>query len=164
MTMPLIAGRYRIVERIGEGGLGVVYRVEDPVDGTVRALKVMPRASGRANLRGEFTALAHLQHENIVRVYDYGVTQRGDDWFTMELIEGGNLLDAAPPVDDPAFFRLVGGVLRALAFLHARGMVHADVKPSNVLVDRVKLATDPARAAKLCDFGLAAVVTDPTAA
>jgi hypothetical protein len=165
MTMPLIAGRYRIVERIGEGGLGVVYRVEDPVDGAVRALKVMPRASGRANLRGEFTALAHLQHDNIVRVFDYGVTQRGDDWFTMELVEGGNLLESAPPVDDPRFFRLVGGVLRALAFLHARGMVHADVKPSNVLVDRVKLASgDAARAAKLCDFGLAAVTTDPTAA
>jgi signal transduction histidine kinase/predicted ATPase len=164
MNLPLIAGRYRILDRIGEGGLGVVHRVEDQAEGVVRALKVLPRAQGRARLRDEFTALARLHHDNIVRVFDYGVTARGDDWFTMELVEGRPLLKAAPPPEDPACHRLIGGVLRALAFLHARGLVHADVKPSNILVDEQLLAADPARAAKLCDFGLAAAVTDPTAA
>jgi signal transduction histidine kinase len=164
MSLPLIVGRYRIVDRLGEGGLGVVYRVEDQAEGVLRALKVMPRAKGRAQLRDEFTALAHLRHDNIVRVHDYGVTSRGEDWFTMDLVEGRPLLAAAPPVTKPECHRLIGGVLRALAFLHARGLVHADIKPSNILVDETLLATDPARAAKLCDFGLAAAVSDPQAA
>src|SRR5688572_6572488 len=102
-TLPL-AERYKILDRIGEGGMGVVYRVEDLVEHAVRALKVMPRSStGRANLRGEFLALARLRHDNIVRVYDYGVTENGDDYFTMELVEGRNLRAAAPPPRDPGF-------------------------------------------------------------
>src|SRR5262245_4847776 len=92
----LLAGRYHILDRIGEGGLGVVYRVEDQAEGQIRALKVMPRASGRPNLRGEFLALARLQHDNIVRVHDYGLTPRGDDYFTMELVRGRDILSTAP--------------------------------------------------------------------
>src|SRR5687767_13108261 len=124
----------------------------------------MPRASGRANLRAEFLALARLSHDNIVKVFDYGVTDRGDDYFTMELIEGRDLRAASPPAPSPEFYRLVAGVLRALSFLHGRGMVHADIKPSNVLVDETRLAADPGRAAKLLDFGLAAATGDPASA
>lgn len=164
MAAPLVAERYRILDRIGEGGLGVVYRVEDLVAREIRALKVMPRAAGRANLRAEFLALARLEHDNIVRVFDYGLTAAGDDYFTMELVDGRDLRAVAPPPSDPVFYQLVGGVLRALAFLHARGIVHADVKPSNVLVCERVLVTEPARAAKLLDFGLAAHAADPSAA
>src|SRR5688500_4298088 len=127
MAAPMVADRYRILDRIGEGGIGVVYRVEDLAAHEIRALKVMPRESGRINLRGEFVALARLSHENIVRVFDYGITSRGDDYFTMELVRGQDLRAASPPPTDPSFYRLIGGVLRALAFIHARGMVHADV-------------------------------------
>src|SRR5690349_458572 len=164
MSAPLVAGRYRILERLGEGGLGTVYRVEDQAEGVARALKIMPRAPGRGNLRSEFQVLAHLVHDNVVRVFDFGVTPRGDDWFTMELVEGGDLRALTLAPTDPAFPRLVGGILRALAFLHARGIVHADVKPSNILVDASRLASEPSRAARLADFGLAAHATDPEAA
>ncbi len=155
--------RYRVLERIGQGGMGVVYRAVDEATGQDVALKVMPRSAGRRNLRAEFLALARICHDNIVKVLDYGLTPDGEDWFTMELVRGRPLKQAPPP-PDPTFYRLIGGVVRALAFVHARGLVHADVKPSNVLLDDALLATDPTRAAKLADFGLAAATGDPAAA
>src|SRR5690606_34106947 len=111
---------------------------------------------------GEFLALARLRHDNIVSVFDYGLTRTGQDFFTMEYVVGPPLQSAVADVPSPAFYRLVGGVLRALAFVHARGMVHADIKPSNVLVDGELLAEDPDRAARLADFGLAGHAADPT--
>ncbi len=155
------AERYQIVERIGAGGLGVVYKVEDRVSGKIQAMKVMPRDRGTANLRSEFLALARLRHDNIVSVSDYGLTDSGHDFFTMEYVNGPPLLEAVPEVPSDPFYQLVGGVLRALAFIHARGMVHADIKPSNILIDAALLARDPARAARLVDFGLAAAIEDP---
>ena len=153
--------RYRVIERIGDGGIGAVFRALDETSGRVVAMKVLPReASG--GLRGEFMALARLRHDNIVSVLDYGRTSGGQDFFTMEYVVGPPLLAAVPEVPSPAFYRLVGGVLRALAFVHARGMVHADIKPSNILVDGEQLADDPMGAARLADFGLAARIADPT--
>ena len=153
--------RYRVIERIGDGGVGAVFRVEDEASGRIVAMKVLPReASG--GLRGEFMALARLRHDNIVSVLDYGRTAGGQDFFTMEYVVGPPLLAAVRDVPSPAFYRLIGGVLRALAFVHARGMVHADIKPSNILVDGEELDGDPMGAARLADFGLAAHVTDPT--
>lgn len=138
-----------------------MFRVEDEASGRVVAMKVLAReASG--GLRGEFMALARLRHDNIVSVLDYGRTAGGQDFFTMEYVIGPPLLAAVAEVPSPAFYRLVGGVLRALAFVHARGMVHADIKPSNILVDGEELAGDPRRAARLADFGLAAHVAEPT--
>ncbi|WP_428264736.1 protein kinase domain-containing protein [Haliangium sp.] len=154
------ADRYQIVERIGAGGIGVVYKVEDRVSGKVQAMKVMPRDRGIANLRSEFLALARLRHDNIVSVSDYGLTDSGHDFFTMEYVSGPPLLEAVGEIPSPHFYQLIGGVLRALAFIHSRGMVHADIKPSNILIDAGWLARDPSRAARLVDFGLAAAVDD----
>jgi signal transduction histidine kinase/predicted ATPase len=154
------ADRYQIVERIGAGGIGVVYKVEDRVSGKVQAMKVMPRDRGIANLRSEFLALARLRHDNIVAVSDYGLTDSGADFFTMEYVSGPPLLQAVPEVPSAQFYQLIGGVLRALAFIHSRGMVHADIKPSNILIDASLLARDSSRAARLVDFGLAAAMED----
>ncbi|RMH40609.1 MAG: GAF domain-containing protein [Deltaproteobacteria bacterium] len=155
--------RYRVVALIGEGGAGAVYEVLDERTGERLAMKVMPRRRGLANLRGEFLSLARLSHDNIVRVHDYGLTRDGHDYYTMDLVVGPRLTDACPSASSPAFFAIAGGVLQALAFLHARGMVHADIKPSNILVDGDALARDPRRAPKLADFGLAARLSDPRA-
>ncbi len=153
--------RYQVLDRIGSGGLGVVNRVRDRGSGAIYAMKVMPRAHGAANLRSEFLALARLKHDNIVSVIDYGLTDSGHDFFTMEYVEGPSLLEAVSEVPSPLFYRLIGGMLRALALVHARGMVHADIKPSNVLVDARLLQESPERAARLADFGLAAAIDDP---
>lgn len=161
--MPVVSSteRYRILDRIGAGGLGVVYKVEDRVSGKILAMKVMPRDRGMANLRSEFLALARLRHDNIVSVSDYGLTETGDDFFTMEHVEGPPLLHAVDEIPSLEFYQIIGGVLRALAFIHGRGMVHADLKPSNILIDAKVLAQDPSRAARLVDFGLAANLDDP---
>ena len=168
--------RYRVIERIGDGGIGAVFRVEDQTSGRTLAMKVLPRAAGSGGLRGEFLALARLRHDNVVSVLDYGMTRTGQDFFTMEYVVGPPLLTAVPAGGTPggasaadagppsaSFYQLVGGVLRALAFVHARGMVHADIKPSNILVDGALLTRDPVRAARLADFGLAAHLSEPAA-
>lgn len=152
--------RYQIVEKIGAGGIGEVFKVEDRVSGRVQAMKIMPRARGVANLRSEFLALARLRHDNIVSVSDYGLTDSGHDYFTMDLVTGPPLLEAIGDVPSPQFYQVIGGVLRALTFIHSRGMVHADIKPSNILIDGSLLARDPSRAARLVDFGLAAAMDD----
>ncbi|MEM9494053.1 MAG: serine/threonine-protein kinase, partial [Myxococcota bacterium] len=121
----------------------------------------MPRDRGTANLRSEFLALARLRHDNIVSVSDYGLTPAGHDYFTMEYVDGPPRLDAIDEVPSTEFYRVVGGVLRALAFIHGRGMVHADIKPSNILIDANLYDEDPTRAARLVDFGLAAKLDDP---
>lgn len=157
-----MSDRYRILDRIGAGGLGVVYRVEDRASGEVLAMKVMPRARGTANLRSEFLAMARLSHDNIVSVIDYGLTESGHDYFTMRYVDGPSLLESVDQVPSEQFYLVIGGVLRALAFVHARGMVHADIKPSNILVDASTLAEHPEKAARLADFGLSAAIDDPS--
>ncbi len=165
MTDPTrIPGRYQVLGTLGEGGMGVVYRVRDEATGAEVALKVVPRTGGRSGLSAEFAALARLEHPNIVRVFDLGRTGSGDDFFTMELVRGRDLRALAPRPDAPELYPLLAGAARALAFLHARGLVHADIKPSNLLVDESLLATAPERALKLVDFGLAAPLADPQAA
>ena len=165
MTDPTrIPGRYQVLGTLGEGGMGVVYRVRDEATGAEVALKVVPRTGGRSGLSAEFAALARLEHPNIVRVFDLGRTSSGDDFFTMELVRGRDLRALAPRPDAPELYPLLAGAARALAFLHARGLVHADIKPSNLLVDEALLASAPERALKLVDFGLAAPLADPQAA
>jgi signal transduction histidine kinase/tetratricopeptide (TPR) repeat protein len=165
------AERYKLLERLGAGGIGVVHRALDRATGREVAMKIMPRPGGGTNLRDEFVALARLRHRNVVSVLDYGLTDAGQEYFTMELVLGPPLAEAAAvegavapgAAGWPTFFPLMDGVLDALAFVHARGMIHADIKPTNVLIDGAALATEPAAAARLADFGLAAAIDDPAA-
>jgi signal transduction histidine kinase/tetratricopeptide (TPR) repeat protein len=165
------AERYKLLERLGAGGIGVVHRALDRATRREVAMKIMPRPRGGTNLRDEFVALARLRHRNVVSVLDYGLTDTGQEYFTMELVLGPPLAEAAAvegPVGAggagwPTFFALMDGVLDALAFVHARGMIHADIKPTNILIDGAVLATEPAAAARLADFGLAAAIDDPAA-
>ncbi|MCL4222987.1 MAG: protein kinase [Myxococcales bacterium] len=156
------AERYRLIERLGAGSVGVVHRALDRVTGREVALKIMPRPRTGTNLRGEFVALARLRHPNVVSVLDYGLTDAGHEYFTMELVAGPSLLEAATPATGRRCFALLGGVLDALSAVHAGGMVHADIKPSNILVDGGVLESAPDRAARLVDFGLAAPLADPS--
>ncbi|MBZ0236522.1 MAG: serine/threonine protein kinase, partial [Deltaproteobacteria bacterium] len=156
------AERYRLIERLGAGSIGVVHRALDRATGREVALKIMPRPRTGTNLRGEFVALARLRHPNVVSVLDYGLTDAGHEYFTMELVLGPSLLVAAVPATGQRCFALLGGVLDALSAVHASGMVHADVKPSNILVDGETLETAPDRAARLGDFGLAGPLADPS--
>ncbi len=152
---PLVDGRYRIVAAIGEGGMASVYRAWDTRLRAWRALKVLrPVYASKKALRRRFEteayAMARLDHPNVVRVYDVG--QAGVlPYIAMELVEGGSL-DAwvhqngrMPPRQA---IRAVLQVCAGLEAAHARGIIHRDVKPQNVLVDRKGVC-------KVTDFGIA---------
>jgi tetratricopeptide (TPR) repeat protein len=158
MTDPpsTIDGRYRVLHRLGRGGMGSVYRVEDLATGRVLALKQIggrgdaqgePRA--RLRFRREYHCLAHLRHPRIVEVDRFGEDE-GGAYYTMELLDGEDLKDVGPLP-----WRRACEVLRdigaALACLHARGWLHRDLAPRNV-----RCTTDGR--AKLFDFGLLATV------
>ena len=151
----VIDQRYRIAGPLGVGGSSQVYRARDLTLGRDVAIKILDdRAAADATLRRLFVkegrALATLSHPNIVAVYDVGEVD-GRPFIVMELVDGVSLKDriarSGPlPVADAV--RLLGQIAAGLAAAHARGIVHADLKPSNVLLDR---ADD----AKICDFGIA---------
>ncbi|MDP2309005.1 MAG: protein kinase [Pseudomonadota bacterium] len=153
--MPELAGRYLLGDVLGTGGTSTVYRAMDATLGVERAVKVL-RGEGegidaqRARLRAEARAMARVTHPNILRVYDVG-TDEGHDFFVMELADGGTLqdrVDAEGPLCPLVVCRYALQVLGALAAAHDAGVIHRDVKPQNVLLDRDGVAL-------LADFGIA---------
>jgi tetratricopeptide (TPR) repeat protein/predicted Ser/Thr protein kinase len=146
---------YRITEKLGEGGMGVVYRAEDTVLGRAVAVKFLPPSGDGQRFRARFLrearAASQLTHPNIATVHDYGETPEGEPFIVMELVEGrtlDELLRSDPPPDLRGAVKIVERVGRALAEAHRRGIVHRDVKPSNVIVGE-------RGAVKVLDFGLA---------
>ncbi|MEA2661412.1 MAG: eukaryotic-like serine/threonine-protein kinase [Chloroflexota bacterium] len=147
--------RYRILEPIGAGGSSQVYLAQDTALGREVAIKVLdPQAAADSTLRKLFVkearALAQLSHPNIVGVFDVGEVD-GLPFIVMEYVAGSSLKQriersGALPLADAV--RLTDGIASGLAFAHSRGIVHADLKPSNILLDQNDLP-------KICDFGIA---------
>ena len=159
----LLAGRYRLVERLGAGGMSVVWRGFDEVLGRQVAVKVLPHAMSadpafRRRLRAEAQAAARLSHPHITNVYDYGEATPAAGgtpmpFVVMELVDGESLaaiLGRVRVLPWPAAVRVCADVAAALAAAHARGIVHRDVTPANVVLT-------PA-GAKVVDFGIAALI------
>lgn len=155
--------RYRILASLGVGGTGTVYHAHDELEDRAVALKVLqPQHPASTELASaEFRLLASHSHPNLVRVFDYGVTLESLPYFTMELLEGEDLLQFAnrlraesetPLQQQPHFQRALEQITAALDYIHTRGLVHRDLKPSNILVVR-DLRGEPL--VKLIDFGLA---------
>jgi serine/threonine-protein kinase len=153
------AGPYRIVEPLGRGGMASVYRAYEAALDRYVALKVLPREflhdpTFAERFRREAQVIARLEHPNIVPIYAYDIDPgEGIPWMAMRLVAGGSLSQLLKG-ERPAFARTVGilrGVADALDYAHAKGIVHRDVKPQNVLLDeggRVYLA----------DFGIAKIL------
>ncbi|MHC5037504.1 MAG: protein kinase domain-containing protein, partial [Planctomycetota bacterium] len=147
--------RYHVVRRLGRGGAGVVFLVEDVREKNVqKALKVVDLPPDQRDafdlIQSEFLILAKYEHPHLARAFEIGRSEN-QAYFTLEYVSGTNLLEAAAQRDVPGILHLSVQVLRALAFIHSLGFVHGDVKPQNILVD----AAGPAASAKLLDFGLA---------
>ena len=159
--MRVLGGRYRLIEPIGEGGMSVVWRAHDEVLDRQVAVKVLAASAvdsaARARILSEAQAAARLAHPHITSVHDYGETRDDGDlvpYVVMELVSGPTLAERLKAGRLPVRTAVLIGaqVASALAAAHARGLVHRDVKPSNVILS-------PA-GAKVVDFGLAAVAGD----
>ena len=153
--------RYRYLEKLGEGGAGVVWLVEDSLrPGARLALKELAEASRgkEAGLRSEFSTLAGLKHPNLAEVHDLDLSPAsGLPRFTLEYVEGDDLIAAVRREGPALLLDLAAEALRALAFLHDFGIVHRDLKPGNLLVRR-----RPRLGCRLVllDFGLALHAAD----
>ncbi|RME00343.1 MAG: hypothetical protein D6812_09925, partial [Deltaproteobacteria bacterium] len=159
-----IANRYHVLERIGEGGMGVVYRVEDRMTKEIVALKLLkPSQSVQGNIlrfKREFRAISRIAHPNCLRVYDFAIHE--DTFFyTMEYVAGGSLRNF---VGAPAetILPLVLQLCSALDAVHGRQLVHRDVKPDNVLVQQEEREGTETFQVKLGDFGLIRSLDLPT--
>jgi hypothetical protein len=147
---PARRGRYQLKAEIARGGMGIVYRAYDGLAEREVAYKrlLVPEARARARLVGlfqrEYNTLAQLVHPAIVQVYEYGFDEEGP-FYTMELLDGEGLLELAPlPANEVC--RVLRDTASALALLHARRLLHRDLSPSNVRINRDGRA-------KLIDFG-----------
>ena len=158
-----VSGRYAVRGFIGKGAFGAVYRVHDAMLQKAIALKALTGARGDGGMDAlleEARTIAKLDHPNIVPVYDAGIDD-GTPWMTMRLIEGtslGDMLAQGTGLEPDRARRLLIAVARALDHAHRKGIIHRDVKPSNILVE----PRDGGEHAWLADFGIARVLTSET--
>jgi serine/threonine protein kinase/tetratricopeptide (TPR) repeat protein len=154
----VLIGRYNIIERIGEGGFGVVYhaRQDHPISRDV-ALKIVKLGMDTrqiiARFESERQALARMDHPNIARIFDAGATPEGRPYFVMELVRGSPLTDYCDTqrLTIPQRLDLFMSVCHAVQHAHQKGIIHRDLKPSNILVVKIDGAPVP----KVIDFGIA---------
>jgi serine/threonine protein kinase len=139
-SLPDLTGtRYRLVRALGSGGMATVYLVEDTALGREAALKVLdcpdPAGEAAARLIAEARLLAGLEHPNLAPVHDVGTLADGRVFYVMKYVRGARL-DAWRGVvhDRPTILRLFVKICDAVAFAHAHGVVHRDLKPQNVMV------------------------------
>ena len=148
-------GRYKLVEQLGRGGMGTVYRAEDPRlerDVAIKVVRddVLAEDASRRRFRLEARALSRLIHPNIATLFDLD-TEGETDFLVLEFVPGTTLAGilAAGPLPEPRARAIAIEVASALQAAHEQGIVHRDLKPSNI-------AITPRGSAKVLDFGLAA--------
>jgi tetratricopeptide (TPR) repeat protein len=161
-TNALLAGRYRVLGILGQGGMGTVWRVKDQVKGCEVALKTI-RSTGEVTpaqelaFREEYRAMTRLRHPNTIEVFDFGVLDARTRYLTMAMVPGRELLDViagrAMPFEQA--YTLLIQLLRALDFIHSRLYVHRDIKAANVRVRDDNTLV-------LMDFGLMAQLGTPS--
>ncbi len=147
-----LVGRYQIESELGRGGMGAVFRAFDEGARRTVALKLLESQNARliALFQREYETLAMLAHPRVIAVHDFGVAERGARYYTMELLDGGDLTTRAP-LPWAEVCALIRDVCTSLVLLHAQKLVHRDVNPRNVRLDQQGRA-------KLIDFGAMAPI------
>ncbi|MFO0756728.1 MAG: serine/threonine-protein kinase [Byssovorax sp.] len=156
----VLGDRYRLIERIAEGGMGAVWRAEGLSLGWDVAIKLLHgelrSPDSAARFAREAKAAVVLEHPSIVRVFDFGETRYGEPYLVMELIRGeslADLMDLRGRFTETAAVQMMLPIADALVAAHGRGIVHRDLKPGNIVMSTQ--GDDGARLPKLVDFGLA---------
>ena len=151
-------GPYKLLQQIGEGGMGVVYMAEqtEPLERRVALKIIKPGMDSKeivARFEAERQALAMMDHPNVAKVLDAGTTQSGLPYFVMELVKGIPITEYCDQhhLTTNDRLRLFASVLHAVQHAHHKGIIHRDLKPSNVMVAEY----DDRAAAKIIDFGIA---------
>jgi len=150
----VINGRYRVEAYLGEGGMGVVYRVSDSFNDnrqlalkTIRGDLIKPAQIGQ--FKTEFRTMTLLRHPNVAQAFDFERVQESEDhFFTMEFVHGQDALHATEAAGWRDVVDILVQVCRALSYVHSRRLIHYDLKPANVMVDEEGHA-------KVLDFGIA---------
>jgi eukaryotic-like serine/threonine-protein kinase len=149
-----VLGKYRLVENLGRGAMGIVYRAQDSTTGAVVALKVMAAELSNdpelmERFRREAQTASQITHPNITRVYDFGEADQRL-YMAMELLDGSDLkalIERGALATLPAKLAVMAQVASGMALVHARGLFHRDLKPANIHVTMTGQA-------KIMDFGL----------
>lgn len=152
---------YEVLELLGEGGMGMVFKARQKSLDRVVALKVLPPSAAKETafikrFYSEARTVAKLNHENIIAGIDVGESPGGIYYFVMEYVEGesvAELIERTGPLEERFSLQVALQIANALDHAHKHGLVHRDVKPQNVLVARNNMA-------KLCDLGLAKMQSD----
>ncbi len=151
-------GQYRLEEKIGEGGMGRVYRARHALLRRPTAVKLLSAGAVSEQQRDRFEreaqATSMLSHPNTIALYDFGITPLGEFYYAMEYADGPNLeqlVEWFGPMDAGRTIHVIMAVAGALGEAHAMGLIHRDVKPANVLIINTPGTHDRP---KLCDFGL----------
>ena len=164
----VVADRYHIIKKLGEGGMGTVYLGEHVKMGRKSAIKVMTQAMSNdpdavSRFNREASNASRLSHPNICQVYDFGETSEGLIYLAMEFIEGRSLSDLAEAegaLPAPRAASIVRQAAEALQVAHDQSIVHRDIKPDNIMI---VLAKDGSDIVKVVDFGIAkAIAGDET--
>src|SRR5262245_3857539 len=155
-----VAGRYKVIKPLGEGGMGQVYLAEHVAIQKRLALKVLrPEYAHKGDIvrrfQQEAISASRIKHPNVLDVFDFGQLENGCFYLAMEFLEGNDLADelARRRVFDPVTgIRIALQICRALGAAHANGVVHRDLKPENVFLQRT---SDGEEVVKIVDFGIA---------
>jgi TPR repeat protein/serine/threonine protein kinase len=158
----MVRGKYQVLAKLGQGGMGVVYKVRHIHLGDVWALKLVSSRMAdepgfMQRFRTEALLMRRLDHPNVVRVYDFDETEDGRPFIVMECVEGQSLdrlVAPSRPLDTRRALQITMQACGALAAAHRLGIIHRDIKPANLLVAR---APDGSDLVKVVDFGVAKV-------
>ena len=160
----VIADRYVLLEQLGSGGMGSVYRAKHRKLDSMCAVKILRlrhanRKAGLSRFYGEAKNTSKLKHPHNVRVFDFGHTDDGLVFLVMELLEGGSLANVVLPMPPERALYIMMQICRALGEAHQLGLIHRDLKPENVMLTEV----DGRDYARVVDYGIAKLESSSTA-